>query len=188
MGRRARLVPQLASLPATCAIVVFVAVGSFTMYTWLPQSPGYNDLSVLCAIVLAALVLPALDRRPLGRPALFASAGVVLAVAIVNKWPAGFSMVVVVVTVLLLAHGWREAARCLGVVAAGLFLGCALLALISGRFFDRLSELRSTSEQLSTSLPVWRSYLLPYWRNVLAVAGLVGAKVWLVLVLGVGRR
>ena len=60
------------------------------------------------------------------------------------------------------------------------------MAAIGGRFIDRLTELRSASEQLSDSLPIWDSYLFPYWRNVADVARLVGSLVWLVLALGIG--
>lgn len=176
---------RLETLPMHFAVVLFVTIGGFTMYTWLPQSPGYNDLSVLCASVLAAVILPALTSQSPGRRWWLATAGAIAAIALINKWPAGLCMVAVVVVVLIVAHGWREAGRDLAWSGAGFVVGCVLLAVVSGHFFGRLSELRSSSEQLSDSLPIWDSYLLPYWRNLLDVGRLVGARVWLILVLGI---
>ena len=176
---------RLHLFPMHVAITLFVTVGGFTMYTWLPQSPGYNDLSVLCASALAATILQAIVSQASTRWWWLAGAGAVCAVAVINKWPAGLCMAAVVAAALIVARGWRNAGRDLGWSGAGLVGGCVLLAVISGHFFDRLSELRSSSEQLSDSLPIWDSYLLPYWRNLLDVGRLVGAKVWLILGVGV---
>ena len=182
--RRPDETSRLHMLPLHLAITLFVTVGGFTMYTWLPQSPGYNDLSVLCASALAATVLPAVTSTRERRWWLLA-AGAIVAVALINKWPAGLCMVAVVAAALVLARGWRNAGRDLGWSGAGFVLGCILLALMSGHFFNRVSELRSSSEQLSDSLPIWDSYLVPYWRNLLDVGRLVGARVWLILALGI---
>ena len=166
-------------------IVLFVTIGGFTMYTWLPQSPGYNDLSVLCSMALGATILPVLIGQSSRRRWWLAGAGAVVGLAIINKWPAGLCMVAVVAVALVLAFGWRGAGRDLQWSAAGWVLCWGVLALVSGRFIDRLTELRSASDQLSNSLPIWDSYLLPYWRNMVDVARLVGSKVWLVLALGI---
>ena len=176
---------RLDALAVRLTIVLFVAVGGFTMYTWLPQSPGYNDLSVLLATALAALVLLVLDGRVARPEWLMAAIGAVLGIAIVNKWPAGFCMVAVVGIAMIVACGWRDAGRRLAWSAAGLVLGCGLLAVFGGRFFDRLTEMRSASEQLSDSLPIWDSYLLPYWRNLIDVMRLIGGRVWLLLAFGI---
>ena len=184
--RRTTTTSSVAAITRDVAITGFVAIGGFTMYTWLPQSPGFNDLSVLCAMALAATILPVIDGMSSGRRWLLGAAGAVVAVAFINKWPAGLCMIVVVALALILALGWRDAGRAIGWAGAGFVLACVLLAVVSGPFFERLRELRSTSEQLSDSLPIWNSYLVPYWRDLVAVAGQVGAKVWLILALGVG--
>ena len=98
-------------LPVRLAIVLFVAVGGFTMYTWLPQSPGYNDLSVLCATGLAAVILPVLADRSSSRRWWLAAAGAISGVALLNKWPAGLCMVAVVAVALIVSFGWRGAWR-----------------------------------------------------------------------------
>lgn len=167
------------------AVSLFVAVGGFTVYTWLPQSPGYNDLAVLCTTGLAALTLPTIVDRSPRRRWWLAAAGVVIGIAFINKWPAGLCMVGVVAVVGVVAHGWRNASRDLGWSAVGVAAGFVFLAVIGGRFFDRLSELGSASEQLSTALPLWDSYLFPYWQNIAEVARAVGVQVWLVLAFGV---
>ena len=173
-------------LPVRLAIVLFVAVGGFTMYTWLPQSPGYNDLSALCATGLAAVILPVLADRSSSRRWWLAAAGAISGIALLNKWPAGLCMVAVVAVALIVSFGWRGAWREVHWSAVGFLCGWLVLAAIGGRFIDRLTELRSASEQLSDSLPIWDSYLFPYWRNVADVARLVGSLVWLVLALGIG--
>ena len=184
-SQAAASVPLFDALPIRVAILGFVTVGGFTMYTWLPQSPGYNDLSALCAMALAAVALPALTGRSSRRRWWLAAAGAVVAIACINKWPAGLCMVAVVSVAVVLAHGWRTAERDVLWPAAGFVVGCAAMAVIGGRFIDRLTALRSSSEQLSNSLPIWDNYLLPYWRNVVEVFGLVGSRVWLILAIGI---
>jgi hypothetical protein len=176
---------RIDGLPVRLAIVLFVTVGGFTMYAWLPQSPGYNDLSALCATSLAAVILPVLAGPSSSRRWWLAAAGAISGIALLNKWPAGLCMVAVVAVVLILSFGWRGAWRDVHWSAVGLVLCWLVLAAIGGRFIDRLTELRSASEQLSDSLPIWDSYLFPYWRNVVDVARLVGSRVWLVLALGI---
>ena len=80
--RRTTATSSIAVIPRDVAVTVFVAIGGFTMYTWLPQSPGYNDLSVLCAMALAATILPLLDGRSSGRRWLLGAAGATIAVEI----------------------------------------------------------------------------------------------------------
>jgi hypothetical protein len=177
---------RLETLPKSAAAVrssftLFVAIGGFTLYTWLPQSPGYNDLSVLCATAMAALILPILSGRSPWRRWWLIASGVTGAIAFINKWPAGVCVIGVVAVAMVVAHGWRVSSR-----DAGFVVGLALLAVVGGRFFDRLTELRSASEQLSNALPLWDSYLFPYWHNVADVSRAVGAQVWLVLALGAG--
>ncbi|MEP7204366.1 MAG: hypothetical protein ABI894_17270, partial [Ilumatobacteraceae bacterium] len=177
--------PWSDGLETRVAITLFVAAGGFTMYTWLPQSPGYNDLSVLCAMGLAAVVLPALTAQTANRRWWMAAAGAVSGVAVINKWPAGLCMILVVGAAVALAHGWREVGRDVAWSAGGLALGLVILAVVSGRFFDRISELRSASEQITDSMPVWENYLVPYWRNVADVSAMVGGRVWLFLAVGI---
>jgi hypothetical protein len=55
VARRLSRTLRLDAIAIRVTISLFVAVGAFTMYTWLPQSPGYNDLSVMCAMALAAV-------------------------------------------------------------------------------------------------------------------------------------
>lgn len=179
-----RMTSRLDAFSVRLAIVLLVTIGGFTMYTWLPQSPGYNDLSVLLATGLAAVVLPVLDGAVRWKW-LMTAIGMISGIAIVNKWPAGLCMVAVTAAALIMARGWRGAGRGLEWSALGLVLGWGLLAVFGGRFLDRLTELRTASEQLSDSLPIWDSYLLPYWRNIVDVSRLVGGKVWLLLAFGV---
>lgn len=179
-----RMRSRLDAFSVRLAIVLLVTIGGFTMYTWLPQSPGYNDLSVLLATGLAAVVLPVLDGAVRWKW-LMTAIGMISGIAIVNKWPAGLCMVAVTAAALIMARGWRGAGRGLEWSALGLILGWGLLAVFGGRFLDRVTELRTASEQLTDSLPIWDSYLLPYWRNVVDVSRLVGGKVWLLLAFGV---
>ncbi|HEY5423860.1 MAG TPA: hypothetical protein VIK05_10335 [Ilumatobacteraceae bacterium] len=186
MARRLSRTLRLDAIAIRVTVSLFVAVGAFTMYTWLPQSPGYNDLSVMCAMALAAVTLPVLGTASIKSKWWLAAAGAVISVALINKWPAGLCMIIVFIVALALADGWRECGRGLAMAAGGLVVGLALVAILGGSFFDRVSELRSSSEQISDTTPVWNSYLVPYWRNLAEVSRAVGGRAWLLLAIGVG--
>ena len=52
-----RITHQYANSPtlrATSVVVLFVTLGSFTAYSWAPQSPGYNDIVAIPATLAAA--------------------------------------------------------------------------------------------------------------------------------------
>ncbi|KRA29936.1 hypothetical protein ASD81_19760 [Nocardioides sp. Root614] len=101
-------------------------------YSWLPLSPGYNDLALTCAFVLAGGVLwiardiladrPAAAWVPLGMGA----TAVVMGLA---KWSSAALVLVGVATVLLVLHfsarqGWLRLGRLVGLGVAGM-LGTA---------------------------------------------------------------
>ncbi|MEV0285548.1 hypothetical protein AB0H36_15665 [Kribbella sp. NPDC050820] len=109
-------------------------------YSWLPMSPGYNDVILLGALTLVACVLwmaSAVDR---GTPVPFwvlMGAGVVIGVMVLAKWTSVvvIGLIVIAAVIVLTGQGWRAVARGIGLSLAGL----ALTALVVQLFVVRLN-------------------------------------------------
>jgi hypothetical protein len=118
-----------------------VACGGMN-YSWLPLSPGYNDLSLLGALLAAAVVLRmAADvdrgrRVPMWVPL---SIGPVALAMLVAKWSSsGLTLMVVVIVgaVILVPAGVRQAAR----VTAWALVGLVFSAIFVQLFIIRLDQ------------------------------------------------
>jgi hypothetical protein len=109
-------------------------------YSWLPQSPGYNDVILLGALTLVSCVLwlaTAVDR---GTPAPFwvlMIAGAVIGVMVLAKWSSVvlIGLMVLAALVVLAGQGWKAVARGIGFALAGL----GLTALVVHLFVIRLN-------------------------------------------------
>jgi hypothetical protein len=106
------------------------------VYSWLPLSPGYNDVSIVGGLLAGAVVLRvAADverERPI--PAWFvALLGPIAVAMLLAKWPSAIltlALVTVVLTAALARRGWRELLR---LMAAG--LGGLLLTVVAVQLF-----------------------------------------------------
>jgi hypothetical protein len=96
------------------------------MYSWLPLSPGYNDVSTLGGLLAAAIVLCMItavelgNRVPAWLPALLGPLAVAMAL---SKWSsalATFALVGVVGILAIRRRGWREVGRVVAWAVAGL--------------------------------------------------------------------
>ncbi|WP_410787651.1 hypothetical protein [Kribbella sp. C-35] len=136
-GRRPGLPPTRLWEAAGTAVVL--AAGGMC-YSWLPQSPGYNDVVLLGALSLVSCVLwmaTAVDR---GTPVpywIFIVAGLVIGVMVLAKWTSVvvIGLIVITAVVVLAGQGGRAVAR--GILFA--LGGLALVALVVQLFVVRLN-------------------------------------------------
>ena len=118
-----------------------VACGGMN-YSWLPLSPGYNDLSLLGALLAAAVVLKVAADVDLGRTVpvwVPMSIGPVALAMLVAKWSSsGLTLLVVAIVgiVILVPAGVRQAAR----VTAWALVGLVFSALFVQLFIIRLDQ------------------------------------------------
>ncbi|MGW7679910.1 hypothetical protein ACWGID_04170 [Kribbella sp. NPDC054772] len=136
-GRRPGMPPT--KLWELAGMAVILAAGGMC-YSWLPKSPGYNDVVLLGALTLVSCVLwmaTAVDR---GRPApfwVFVAAGLVIGAMVLAKWTSVVVIGLIVITaiVVLAGQGRRSVAR--GILFA--LGGLALAALVVQLFVVRLN-------------------------------------------------
>jgi hypothetical protein len=116
---------------ATGTAAILAAGGM--VYGWLPLSPGYNDVSLLCGLLAAALVLRAATVAGRGArvPAWVAVAlGPVAVAAVLAKWTSSALTIIVVAAagiVVLAPRGWRELVRLAAWAVAGALVTIGLI-------------------------------------------------------------
>ncbi|MEU4193648.1 hypothetical protein AB0E69_17245 [Kribbella sp. NPDC026611] len=136
-GRRPGMPSTKLWEPAGMAVIL--AAGGMC-YSWLPQSPGYNDVVLLGALTLVACVLwmaTADDRARTVPFWVFVVAGLVIGAMVLAKWTSVvvIGLIVATAVVVLAAQGWRSVAR--GILWA--LGGLALAALVVHLFVVRLN-------------------------------------------------
>lgn len=118
---------RLWELAGTVAITASGAM----IYSWLPLSPGYNDISFLASFVVMAAVLALgadVDRGRRPRAWVAFGIGPLVVMLVLAKWASSvvtLALLAAVALVLLRRRGWREIAR----VGAWSLLGAAVAAL-----------------------------------------------------------
>jgi hypothetical protein len=103
-------------------------------YSWIPQSPGYNDVILLGALTLVSCVLwmaTAVDRRTPVPFWIFLVAGLVIGVMVLAKWTSVVVIGLIVITaiVVLAGQGWRAVARGILLALGGLGLAALVVQL-----------------------------------------------------------
>lgn len=190
----AHLPAHLASRRRHALVILSAILGSFSLYSWLPQSPGYNDLAVMIssAIVAATLLWALADgRRAAALGALIGAAAVCL---LFVKWPSAV-MVAAGVGAFQMASGRTRRIPAFVVAALGGAVGMVLvLQIAAGPLADRVTNLVGASDTVLEGLGFFDAYLRPYatsmtralWRS----SGLVVPTVvpFLALAVVVGRR
>ncbi|MFG1623263.1 hypothetical protein [Kribbella sp. NPDC049227] len=136
-GRRPNAAPT--KLWELAGMAVILAAGGVS-YTWMPQSPGYNDVILIGTFTLVSCVLwmaTAVDRC---KPAPFwvlMVAGVVIAAMLLAKWTSVvvIALAVIAALVVLAGQGVKAVARGIGFAIAGI----ALTALVVQLFVIKLN-------------------------------------------------
>lgn len=168
--------------------LVIVASGGI-IYSWLPLSAGYNDVSTLGGLVAGAIVLriaahvEADTRIPAWLPALLGPVAILIGLA---KWSSALATFVVVGLVGINAvrrRSWREVGRVIAWSVVGLLvtfvLWQLLLAPLAQIFIDIARENRRLTTNGTTSwlLGVYRDQVIEFGRTAAAANAvlLVGA-------------
>ena len=151
--------------------ILTVTASGGMVYSWLPLSPGYNDLALLCSLLLAAIVM--LAARAYERdanvswwwPLIF---GVVAAVLLMAKWSSGV-LVIAMVGLVALVLLWRiGAAKLLRLVllvalgAAAVSLTVAMVVPIGqavSQFIETTNLVATSANQSNSPLALMRMYL-----------------------------
>ena len=128
-----------------------VACGGMN-YSWLPLSPGYNDLSLLGSLLAAAVVLKMAAEVDRGRkvPAWVPlSIGPVAFAMLIAKWSSsGLTLLVVAIVgvVVLLPAGVRQIARVTAWALAGLVLSAIFVQLFIIRLDQAIPQMVATNK------------------------------------------
>jgi hypothetical protein len=140
------------------------------VYGWLPLSPGYNDVSLLGSLLLAAIALTTATATGLGRavPAWVAAAfGPVLVVMTLAKWASAIvtvGLVGLAIVITLWPRGWRQVLRFILWALAGAVLTVAAFQLFIVSLTTALPEML-TVNRLAASNTNAPTYLLSiYWH------------------------
>jgi len=145
-------------------------------YSWLPMSPGYNDVILLGALTLVACVLwiaTAVDR---GRPAPFwvlMVAGVVIGMMVLAKWTSVvvIGLIVIAAVIVLSAQGLRAVARGIGLAVAGLGITALVVQLFVVRLNVAVPGIMAVNRFIAETSYSPTALLQLYWSTGLEMLG-----------------
>ncbi len=172
-GRRPGL-PPTRLWEAAGTAVVLAAGGMF--YAWMPQSPGYNDIVLLGALVLVTCVLGMATAVDRGRPVPFwlpLPAGAMTGVMVLAKWTSilVISLIVVAAVVVLARQGMRAVARALLLAFGGLILTAIVIQLFVVRLNVAVSGIRTVSSFIAGTSYSPGVLLRIYWSTAIELLG-----------------
>jgi hypothetical protein len=154
-------------------IVALVVSGGLLCYSWLPQTPSYNDLSALCAAAVLATVFCVESRTRSG--AWLVLLGSTLTIAFINKWTAGVLLGGIALCRALAVDAWRR----LGWRFVGARVGLGGAAVVVGLFLVGANPVRYVVANARVARSnagrgrLLDTYALSYWRT-LKLAALEG--------------
>jgi hypothetical protein len=125
------------------------------VYGWLPLSPGYNDISLLGALLAAAVVLRVAREAERGRPVPLwvpASLGPLAVVMLLAKWPSSALSLTVVGIVLLVVvwpRGRRERLRATGAAAGATLVTIAVVHVFVVPLTDALPPMMAVNRAVA---------------------------------------
>ncbi|NYG07100.1 hypothetical protein BJ986_001587 [Phycicoccus badiiscoriae] len=137
-------------------------------YSWLPLSPGYNDLSLLGGLLAAAVVLRMAAEVELGRaiPAWLAlSTGPLVFAMLIAKWASSaltLLVVAVVAVVMIAPGGYRQMVRLVVLALASFVLTIVAVQLFLVRLDQAIPLMLSTNKLIAAGSNSPESLLLMY--------------------------
>ncbi|WP_405065945.1 hypothetical protein OG558_29585 [Kribbella sp. NBC_01510] len=172
-GRRPGAAPT--KLWELAGMAVILAAGGMC-YSWLPQSPGYNDVVLLGALTLVSCVLwmaTAVDR---GRPVPFwvlVVAGLVIGAMVLAKWTSVvvIGLIVVAALVVLAGQGLRAVARGIGLALAGLAVAALVVQLFVVRLNVAVPGIMTVNRFIADTSYSPAALLHVYWSTGLNLLG-----------------
>ena len=133
---------------------VIVACGAI-VYSWLPSTPGYNDVANLGALLAAAIMIRIVAdvergvRTPAWVPAALGPLAVVMLLA---KWSSALCTFAVLLVVGILAvrrRSWREVGRMIGWAAGGGLLAALVIQLLVVPMTSLVPDLLEVNRRLT---------------------------------------
>lgn len=156
-------------------IATILAAGGMC-YSWLPMSPGYNDVILLGALTLVACVLwmaTAVDR---GTPVPFwvlMVAGVVIGVMVLAKWTSVvlIGLIVIAALIVLSGQGLQAVARGIGLAVAGLGIAALVVQLFVVRLNVAVPGIMAVNRFIAETSYSPTALLQVYWSTGLELLG-----------------
>ncbi|MEV0792411.1 hypothetical protein [Kribbella sp. NPDC050459] len=172
-GRRPGAPPTRLWEAAGTAVVL--AAGGMC-YSWIPQSPGYNDVVLLGALMLVSCVLwmaTAVDR---GTPVpfwIFVVAGLVIGVMVLAKWTSVVMIGLIVITavVVLAGQGGRSVARGVLFALGGLGLAALVVQLFVVRLDVAVPGILDVNKFIAGTSYTPPELLHLYWSSTITLIG-----------------
>ena len=153
------------------ALVVLISIlSAFSVYAWLPQSPGYNDLSIMLSAVsigLAFLWAISTGRRSTVFAVLI---GVAIILLIFVKWPSAICTSAGITAFIIGSGRFKRFGSFLAASAAGGVATLAVLQIGVGHLLDRAKELSTSSDTALRGTGFMDAYVLTYARNISSTA------------------
>jgi hypothetical protein len=145
-------------------------------YSWIPQSPGYNDVVLLGALTLVSCVLwmaTAVDR---GAPVpfwIFLVAGLVIGAMVLAKWTSVvlIGLIVITAVVVLAGQGWRAVARGILLALGGLGLAALVVQLFVVRLDVAVPGILKVNKFIAGTSYSPADLLQLYWSSSLRLLG-----------------
>ncbi|MFG1812952.1 hypothetical protein ACGFIF_04215 [Kribbella sp. NPDC049174] len=145
-------------------------------YSWLPMSPGYNDVILLGALTLVSCVLwmaTAVDR---GTPVPFwvlMVAGVVIGMMVLAKWTSVvvIGLIVIAALIVLSGQGLQAVARGIGFAVAGLGVAALVVQLFVVRLNVAVPGIMAVNRFIAETSYSPTALLHVYWSTGLELLG-----------------
>ncbi len=172
-GRRPGAPPT--KLWELAGMAVILAAGGMC-YSWLPLSPGYNDVVLLGALTLVSCVLWMATAVDGGRTVpfwLFLVAGVVIGVMVLAKWTSivVIGLTAVAAVVVLAGQGWRSVARGVLFTLGGLGLAALVVQLFVVRLNVAVPGISTVNKFIAGTSYSPTELLQFYWSSSMKLLG-----------------
>src|SRR6266545_2277699 len=172
-GRRPGAPPTRLWEPAGMAVIL--AAGGMC-YSWLPLSPGYNDVILLGALTLVSCVLwmaTAVDRGTKVPFWVLIVAGLVIGVMLLAKWTSVvvIGLIVVAALIVLAGQGFRAVARGIGLALAGLGVAALVVQLFVVRLNVAVPGIMTVNRFIAQTSYSPSALLHVYWSSGLDLLG-----------------
>ncbi|MEV5962426.1 hypothetical protein AB0L70_11730 [Kribbella sp. NPDC051952] len=183
-GRRPGAAPT--KLWELAGMAVVLAAGGMC-YSWLPLTPGYNDVILLGALTLVSCVLwmaTAVDREKEVPGWVLVGAGLVIGVMVLAKWTsvAVIGLIVVAAVVVLAGQGRRAVARGILFALGGLAVAALVVQLFVVRLNVAVPGIMTVNKFIAGTSYSPAELLHLYWSSTLELFGRTLQAHWLLLI------
>ena len=175
-GRRLAVVSRFGRVEHL-AFVLMVTFGGITLYSWLPQSPGYNDLAIFLATLVLATSLLWIDAAGTAARLLAVAIGFQGMLLLFVKWPSAFGVATVIIALFVGVGAAKRFFVAVPMAVVGGIGALGFIQLTAGKLITRVTSLSSSSGTVLKGVNFKEAYLDSYLSDFRSVAGnLVGIE------------